>query len=656
MANELVPRARRGRRSLSVLALSGLVAALTGVTPVAAGGATTPPAYDNPLKVKAGAATVQSCADPTVMRGAREADSPTPNSGPSGDRYWYMYCTKDPLNDSDRDSEGRYRFRNIPMFRSADLVHWEYQGNVFKPAGASGTNYPAWVDPNAGLFAPEIQYFNGKYRLYYSVTDTSGEAPNESAIGVATSNGPLGPWVDSGDPVVDPEVHGCCGDAKRATIDPEILTVGATRYIFFGSYFGGLFARTLSADGTESVRESEVRVAIDNRYEGPEITKRGEFYYMFVSATDCCRGPATGYSVFVGRSKNPLGPYVDSQGRSFLDNHPGGDVALSMNGNRWVGPGHNTVFYDTGGQMWTIYHAINRFKPYYAPTADFPRLTQRPALMDPVDWVGKTATDPGWPNVRSGRWASNVGEMIPGPAAQPGQKSAYRPKDHWDSGPGTKIENRSDEFNGSLGPQWSWIRQPPSSEYGVENGHFRFNTQDQELFEDCCENASLLVQDAPAGDYVVDAKLKLNLPDDACCRFIQAGLIIRAAGEETGDDNFLKLVKVGIFNTRQVEYGKEIGVDRIREGYPRVGNTVVGPPGKQDEYTYLRIIHTEQNGIEFYKAFSSLDGQHWYRGGTWTHSLGAGSQIGLLSFGGTGFVANFDYVRVYNLNVVPPSY
>jgi hypothetical protein len=52
-----------------------------------------------------------------------------------------------------------------------------------------------------------------------------------------------------------------------------------------------------------------------------------------------------------------------------------------------------------------------------------------------------------------------------------------------------------------------------------------------------------------------------------------------------------------------------------------------------------------------YTAYTSQDGATWIRGGTWTHMLGEGAQIGLVSMGGAGFTAHFDYVRVYDLSV-----
>jgi len=112
-----------------------------------------------------------------------------------------------------------------------------------------------------------------------------------------------------------------------------------------------------------------------------------------------------------------------------------------------------------------------------------------------------------------------------------------------------------------------------------------------------------------------------------------------------GDDNFIKLAHVSIWETRQTEFAKELAP--VPDGYPRYGNTVVGPPG---EWTYLRIVKRTHGGEELYTAYTSNDGQHWVRGGVWTHNLGNGARIGLVSMGGSGFTANFDYVRMYTID------
>ena len=61
-----------------------------------------------------------------------------------------------------------------------------------------------------------------------------------------------------------------------------------------------------------------------------------------------------------------LGPYIDKDGNSLLDPYIGGTPVLTMNGNRWIGPGHNAIATDTAGTDWMFYHAVDSNKPYFA--------------------------------------------------------------------------------------------------------------------------------------------------------------------------------------------------------------------------------------------------------------------------------------------------
>ena len=589
--------------------------------------------YDNPLAPKVPAdGTVDSCADPTVLRGQRPDD-----------RRWYMYCTTDPLNDGDVDANGDFEFHPVPMMRSRDLVDWRYVGDALPEP-------PSWAAEGAGIWAPDVVYSRGtdRYYLTFVVTDVVDEVSNEpgctsdSAIGVAVSRGPTGPWQVSNEPLVAPR-RNTDGDGTGCdffwTYDPDVLgdTIGRRGVLYYGSYFGGVHATRirLHSDGMETVHNPQ-QITIGNRYEGANVIQRGDWYYLFASATACCNGPLTGYSVFAGRSRSALGPFVDREGVSLLAGRVGGTPVLSMNGNRWVGMGHNSVFRDFGGQWWTMYHAVDRFDPYFESAPGF---TKRPALLDPVDWVG------GWPMVRAGRWASD--RRMPVPAARPGEDSRYQPQRVEPQRRGELLPRPTDEFSGStLGRQWTWVREPADEDAsGVENGRFRFDTQAADLYVDN-NTASVLTTPAPRRDYVVQTKVRLDVPAEGCCyNFVQAGLVVYRR-----DDRYIKLTNTSIFETRQTEFAKEVAWER--EGYPRYGNTVVGPP---DEWTWLRIARVARDtragaASERYTAYTRQPGKRWVRGGTWVHRLGDDNvRIGLVSMGGSGFTADFDHVRVWRL-------
>ncbi len=209
-------------------------------------------------------------ADPSVIRGR--------------DGWWYAYATSDPLKAGDPPGA-------IHMARTRDWSSWEYLGTVFD----SGDR-PSWATPTAGLWAPDIRYVAGRYVLYFTVTDTTLNPGDDSAIGVATAPTPAGPWSATGTPAVPPRP--APGGGFLWTFDPAGFTdATGQRYLYYGSYFGGLWVTRMSADGLTPVGTA-TQVAVDNRYEGSYVVRHGEFYYLMGSAANCCAGPTTGYSVF----------------------------------------------------------------------------------------------------------------------------------------------------------------------------------------------------------------------------------------------------------------------------------------------------------------------------------------------------------------------
>lgn len=507
-------------------------------------------------------------ADPAVVRGR--------------DGAWYAFGTSDPLK------AGETTPRLLPILRSTNLVDWTYQGDAFAPG-----NRPAWATATAGLWAPDIRYTAGRYVLYYTVTDTTLNPGDDSAIGVATAPSPLGPWTDSGAPLIAPRP--AAGGGFLWTFDPaQLVDAHGNVWLYYGSYFGGIHVVPLTRDGL-AVAGAPTQVTIDNRYEGAYVVRRDGWYYLFGSAANCCAGPTTGYSVFAGRSRTPTGPFVDRAGVSLLTSRVGGTPVIQPTGDRWIGTGHNAVVTDAAGRDWLVYHAIDRNRPYLNGTDG---INRRPMLIDRLSWDG------GWPSVHNGQ-----------PTPRP-RRAVF-----------------TDDFAGTdPGPGWTWIRRDDRAV--VSGGALRWPTQAADLVG-TGNTAAVLVRDAPRGDYVVETKLSIDLGVDTVRNYQQAGLIVYA-----GDDDFARLSHVAIWNTRQLEFGRELPY----AGRLSYGGMVEGPPA---ETTWLRLAHTVVGGEHRYRAGWSTDGRTWSWGGTWTFPATVTPRIGLISHGGDGAQAVFDYVRVY---------
>lgn len=269
--------------------------------------------YKNPVINK-------NCPDPSVIRAA--------------DGYFYVYSTQDNV-------PGNVRY--IPIHRSKDLVDWDYVGTVF-----SETDRPTWI-PNARLWAPDINYINGKYVLYYSMG--VWVSTYDSAIGVATADKPEGPFTDHG------KILDYTSQGVNNSIDQFYIEDKDKKYLIWGSY-NGIYAVELTNDGLAVKEEIEKVQLAANQIEGSYIAQHGDYFYLIGSAGSCCEGKLSTYHLIFGRSKDVLGPYVTQDGKRMLDG--AGDLLLQGN-NTWAGTGHNAEFVqDDEGNDWIIYHAYRK--------------------------------------------------------------------------------------------------------------------------------------------------------------------------------------------------------------------------------------------------------------------------------------------------------
>ena len=521
-------------------------------------------------------------ADPVIVRG--------------DDGLWYAYGTTDPL----RENEGV--FHRVPMAQSANLVDWKYVGDAF-----TATQRPAYAADNTAFWAPDVRRQGDHWVMYVTVTETV--PPGGSAIGAATAPTPTGPWTFSDTPVVAPRA--APGGGFLWTFDPtRITTPDGTMYLYYGSYFGGIWVSELTADGLR-ITGTPTQVAIDNKFEGAYVVRRNGFYYLFASSANCCAGPTTGYSVSVGRSRSPLGPFTARDGLRLDVSRAGGTPVIAPNGNRWVGTGHNGLITDKRGQDWFVYHAIDRNDPYL----DEPfGINERPMLIDRLDWAG------GWPTVNGGAWASDARDARPAPTPKPGRL----------------LSSSSDEFSGAM-QGWSWVRQDPAAT--VSGGALRWPVQGADL-TGTSNSAGVLLRTPPSGRWIAETKLTLPLGEDVVRNYQQAGLIAYA-----GDDLFARLSAVAIWNTRQVEFGKEMPyADALS-----YGGTIAGTPGLTT--TWLRLAHRVDpaNGEHEYRAGVSRDGKRWTWGGVWTLPADSNPRVGLVAHGGAepAVTATFEYLRFY---------
>ena len=253
----------------------------------------------------------------------------------------------------------------IPIRCSSDLKHWSLCGHVFD-------TIPAWAKqeiPEArGAWAPDPAYFSGKWHVYYSVS-TFGK--NRSVIGVAT-NRTLDPtskdyqWVDQGK-----VIESFPQDDWNAIDDNAFVDGKGQVWMDFGSFWSGVqMIRIDPATGKRSVEDTTLhslasrprKPPISASIEGSYIFRRGDYYYLFASFDFCCKGVNSTYNIRVGRARQPVGPYVDKDGKPMLE---GGGTLLLEGEEQWRGPGHQSVLHDESGD-YIFFHAYHgkTGKPY----------------------------------------------------------------------------------------------------------------------------------------------------------------------------------------------------------------------------------------------------------------------------------------------------
>ena len=272
--------------------------------------------------------------------------------------------------------------QGLPIYRSADLVHWTMIDRIFdKPV-------PDWakqaIPQTEGIWAPHIVKLNGKYYAYYSVS-SFGSQRSVTGVAVNKTLDPASPdykWTDLGVVVESFPDRDDFNAIDIAVYQDE----DGRAYAVWGSHWGGIKFAEINPDTGKFIAKAQryptvaTRLTGSRAIEGAFLIRRGEYYYLFVSFDSCCNGAESTYKVMVGRSQKPEGPYVDFEDKPMTQ---GGGTLVLANNDNWRGPGHNSVLQSKMGNF-MVHHT------YDTCHLDKHRILQ----IRPMYW-----TQDGWPVV-----------------------------------------------------------------------------------------------------------------------------------------------------------------------------------------------------------------------------------------------------------------
>jgi len=242
-------------------------------------------------------------------------------------KKYYLYPTSDGF-----DGWSGYYFKS---FSSENLVDWKDEGVILDLK-----KDVSWADRNA--WAPCIveKKIKGQYKYFYYFTAAQ-------KIGVAVSDNPAGPFVDSGKALVAEKPEGVKGGQ---VIDPDVFTdpKSGKTYLYWGNGF--MAVAELNEDMISIKNETLKLLNIDKTFrEGTYVFyRKGTYYFMW--SEDDTRSP--NYKVRYGTSKSPTGPITISSDNIVIK----GDEANGI-----YATGHNSVLQIPKTDQWYIvYHRFDR--------------------------------------------------------------------------------------------------------------------------------------------------------------------------------------------------------------------------------------------------------------------------------------------------------
>ncbi|UOB17966.1 family 43 glycosylhydrolase [Abyssalbus ytuae] len=244
-------------------------------------------------------------------------------------KKYYLY----PTSDGFTGWSGTY----FETFSSEDLVNWTDEGVILDlKKDVSWANRHAWAP------CAIEKKIDGVYKYFYYFTAAQ-------KIGVAVADEPMGPFVDSGKPLIAERPEGIKGGQE---IDPDIFAdpVSGKNYLYWGN---GYMAVVELNDDMVTIKDNSLKLLNPGKSfrEGTEVFYRNGKYY-FLWSEDDTRSP--NYRVRYATSNSPTGPLNIPENNLILEKKQGKGI---------YGTGHNSVIQTPDTDTWHIvYHRFTRPK------------------------------------------------------------------------------------------------------------------------------------------------------------------------------------------------------------------------------------------------------------------------------------------------------
>ena len=258
-------------------------------------------------------------------------------------KKYYIYSTT--------DGTPGWGGHDFSVFSSENLMDWKDEGKMLDVKG----DQVKWATGNA--WAPcIIEKKVGKAYKYFFYFSAHNPQSNRKEIGVAVSDSPTGPFVDSGAPIIT--------DADRPkearggqAIDVDVFQDPKTGkfYLYWGN---GFMAGAELNDDMLSVKKETITHLTPKGgnlqswafREGAYVFYRKGTYYFMWSVDDT---GSPNYHVCYGTAKSPLGPItIDENSYMVIKQKPEDQI---------YGTAHNSVLQIPGKDEWYIvYHRINK--------------------------------------------------------------------------------------------------------------------------------------------------------------------------------------------------------------------------------------------------------------------------------------------------------